>query len=172
MLVRAILTIKNFKVMLTMMYNDGCGCCHEPDPVLMSDSLNVVNTGIQTVATGGLLNFATNRISTGNAIRHTPGTANFTICEYGLYLVSFNAGISLPTGTDVAPVTVALDHDGAIIEGTEMTVNPTEINQEHNITFTTIVSVPRGMVSILNVVNESTDAAVFINPSLSMIKIA
>jgi hypothetical protein len=57
----------------------------------------------QAVAIDGLLDFDTNRITTGCTVKHVDGTPAFTLTKPGYYYVTFNGTI---TDTAAGNVTV------------------------------------------------------------------
>lgn len=86
-----------------------------PNP---KSALRTVNTTAQTIAANGLINFATNDLSTGCAISHAINTANVRLLK-GLYNVSVEVDLQVTAAGDIA---IQLLQDGAAVNGAKATV--------------------------------------------------
>ena len=97
------------------------------------------NSAEQAVATGGLLAFTTNRITTGCTVTHAEGTTSFQLNKPGYYYVSFN-GIAAPT-TAAGNVTVQLLSNAVAVPGAIATFSSTATTDLGNLSFATIIKV-------------------------------
>lgn len=93
----------------------------------------------QTVAQGDLLSFATNYISTGVGISHTPGSSTINLTRRGLYLVEFSGTTTL--GATAGAVTVQLYRNGVAVPSGIATRTPTDATDIENFKFSTMIQV-------------------------------
>ena len=92
----------------------------------------------QAVAIDGLLDFDTNRITTGCTVKHVDGTPAFTLTKPGYYYVTFNGTI---TNTAAGIVTVELLNGGVAVPGAEASITTAAVTDERSFSFATIVRV-------------------------------
>lgn len=70
----------------------------------------------QTIASEGLLSFATNDILTGCTVMHSAGTTSFTLRKPGFYFISFT-GTGSVSGATAGTITVNLLKNGNSVPG-------------------------------------------------------
>lgn len=118
--------------------------------------INAVNVPIQLVGTGDSVLFSSTRVMTGCAVRHEEGSGRFVVLKPGIYRVTANADIAVPTGGTVGPISIGLSQDGEGVIGTEGTVTPTVVDAYFNVAITSLVRVygPCGN-SVVSLVNTS-----------------
>ena len=75
--------------------------------------IDAVNVPVQSVAANGSVLFASTRIKTGCATRHEAGSSRVILLSPGVYRVSFNGNVSIPTGGTVAQTSVAITQDAS-----------------------------------------------------------
>ena len=123
--------------------------------------LNAVNTPVQTISAAQSVPFAVNRIVTGNTVRHEPGSARFALVKPGIYKVSVNADIAVPTGGTVGEISINLNQDGEAVPGTVGAVTPAAVAEFGNVAFSTLIRVlcPCGnsVISVGNPTGEAID---------------
>ena len=101
--------------------------------------INAVNVATQTVDAGSAVLFGSTRIMTGCTVRHEEGSGRFVVLKPGIYRVTANADIAVPTGGTVGPISIALSQDGEGVIGTEGTVTPTVVDAFFNVALTTLI---------------------------------
>lgn len=118
--------------------------------------INAVNVPIQLVGTGDSVLFSSTRVMTGCAVRHEAGSGRFVVLKPGIYRVTANADIAVPTGGTVGPISIGLSQDGEGVIGAEGTVTPTVVDAYFNVAITSLVRVygPCGN-SVVSLVNTS-----------------
>lgn len=121
--------------------------------------IDAVNVASQTVEANGNVLFGSTRIYTGCSAKHEQGSGRFVLLKPGVYLVSFNANVSLPaTGTE-GPITLSIAQDGEDIAGTAMVFTPAAVSTLGNIAVTTLVQLCQPCCcSTLTVHNDTTQA--------------
>lgn len=119
--------------------------------------IDAVNVAAQTVAVGGSVLFGSTRICTGCSARHESGSGRFVLLKPGVYEVSFNANVSLPTGTTVGPIVLNIVQEGEAIAGGRMVYVPAAVETLGNVSATVLVRVyEQCCCTSLNVRNDST----------------
>ena len=121
--------------------------------------IDAVNVATQAVATNATVVFASTRVFTGCSARHECGSGRFVLLKPGVYEVSFNANVSLPTGATVAPITMDILQDGEALAGSRMIYTPAAVEELGNISATVLVRVYEcGCCSTVSVRNSTTQA--------------
>ena len=98
--------------------------------------ISAYTTTNQLVAIDGLLDFDTNRITTGCTVKHVDGTPAFTLTKPGYYYITFNGTI-----TDTAAGTVELLNGGVAVPGATASATVAATTDEHSVSFATIIRV-------------------------------
>lgn len=102
----------------------------------------------------------------GSGILTLRGIVNCPTSCFARYEVNFNGNVSLPDGSTVGPIAVALAIDGeplqtskAIVTPAATAADPPTDDNFFNVTSTAIITVPRGCCYTVSVENDSTPAA-------------
>lgn len=103
--------------------------------------IDAVNVAPQTVAAGDAIVFGSTRIFTGCSVRHEQGSSRFVALKPGVYEVTFNANVSLPTGATVGPIVLDILQDGDTIAGSRMITTPAAVETLDNVSSTVLVRV-------------------------------
>lgn len=116
--------------------------------------IDAVNVPVQSVAANGSVLFASTRIKTGCATRHEAGSSRVILLSPGVYRVSFNGNVSIPTGGTVAQTSVAVVQDGEPVAGSTMLHTPAAVAVPGNISTDVLVRVYQccstSMISVRN----------------------
>lgn len=116
--------------------------------------IDAVNVPVQSVAANGSVLFASTRIKTGCATRHEAGSSRVILLSPGVYRVSFNGNVSIPTGGTVAQTSVAVVQDGEPVAGSTMLYTPAAVAVPGNISADVLVRVYQccstSMISVRN----------------------
>lgn len=116
--------------------------------------IDAVNVPVQSVAANGSVLFASTRIKTGCATRHEAGSSRVILLSPGVYRVSFNGNVSIPTGGTVAQTSVAVVQDGETVAGSTMLHTPAAVAVPGNISTDVLVRVYQccstSMISVRN----------------------
>ena len=103
--------------------------------------VDAVNVPVQLVAANGPVLFASTRLRTGCATRHEAGSSRIVLLSPGVYRVSFNGNVSIPTGGTVQQTSVAIIQDGEAIPGSTMLYTPAAVDVPGNISTDVLVRV-------------------------------
>lgn len=125
--------------------------------------INSFNEAVQTVASQSNITFLSTRVRTGSCcgcrgwLNHDEGSGIFTITKPGVYLISFNGNVAIPTGGTVAPITVAITQSGETLQGSEMVSTPTAVEAFNNISASVLIRVPCNVGAVIGVKNVGAD---------------
>lgn len=122
----------------------------------------------QTIASNQAVQWNNVALKTGCAERHREGSAIITITKPGIYLVTTNMDVALPTGAAVTPITVALSVDGEALNGSVMTSTPDGTADFNNISTSHLVQVYCPCCLNVSVVNTSIGDVVFQNANITV----
>lgn len=103
--------------------------------------IDAVNVPVQLVAPNGSVLFNSTRIRTGCSARHEEGSARFIALKPGVYLVSFNANVSIPTGITIAPISLDIVADGDVVAGSKMLTTPAAVATPQNVSSLVLIRV-------------------------------
>lgn len=103
--------------------------------------IDAVNVAPQTVAVNAPIVFNNTRVVTGCSARHEEGSGRVVLLKPGVYTVSFNANVSLPTGATVAPINLDITQDGEPISGGKMIYVPAAVDTLDSVSSTVLVRV-------------------------------
>lgn len=120
--------------------------------------IDAVNVPVQTVATKSIVVFGSTKIKTGCSARHEAGTGRVVLLKPGVYFVSFNANVSIPTGGTAGQVELAIAQNGEPIAGGTMITVPAAVESPENIAASVLVMVYPGCCASITVVNNTTQA--------------
>ena len=97
---------------------------------------------------------------------------------FARYRVTFNGNIAVPTGGTVGPIAVALSVNGEPRPSSTAIITPAAVEEFGNVTYTAIITVPRGCCFSLSVravpaADDATTAAITVqNANLVVSRIA
>lgn len=103
--------------------------------------IELTNTLAQTVALNASVLYNTTSVKSGCAERHRSGSGQITLSGAGRYLVTFSGNVSVPTGTTVGEVALAIAQQGEAIQGTTMRATPAAVEEYFNVSTQTYVDV-------------------------------
>lgn len=101
--------------------------------------INSYSNVSKTFNANEVLTFTNNKILTGCTVTHTEGTGEFVLNKPGYYYVSFNANGS--TSGTVGNMTVQLFNNGVAVPGAVATSYSGAVDQNENLSFSTIIRV-------------------------------
>lgn len=118
--------------------------------------IDAVNVATQVVDANSTITFGSTRIFTGCSARHEPGSGRFVLLKPGIYEVSFNANVSLPTGATVGPIELDIVQDGEAVAGSKMLYTPSAVDILDSVSVSTLIRVYEcGCCTTLGVRNSS-----------------
>lgn len=103
--------------------------------------IDAINVAAQTVAVNSSVLFGSTRVKTGCTVRHENDSGRFTILKPGIYKISYNGNVAVPTGETLAPISLQLYQDGEPIPGTKVTYTPAALDTVGTVAATTLVKV-------------------------------
>lgn len=118
--------------------------------------IDAVNVPVQTVAVNSTVLFGQTRIFTGCSARHEEGSGRFVALKPGIYEVSFNGNVSIPTGGTVAPIILDITQDGEVVAGSRMQHTPAAVATPESVSVTTLIQVYPGCCVPISVRNDGT----------------
>ena len=86
--------------------------------------IEAVNTAIQTVEPNGTLVFSSTSVNRGCTVRHRQGSGRFTALKPGVYKISFQANVAIPTGGTAGAISLDIVQDGESLAGSRMISTP------------------------------------------------
>lgn len=126
----------------------------------------LTNVEVQTVSIGAGVLFDDVALRSGCAERHRQGSGQITLIKPGIYLISFNADIAIPTGGAVGEISVALRADGEELAGSEMTVTPAAVEEFFNVSTSHLIRVCSPCCVTIGVGNTSTQPILVQNANI------
>ena len=93
------------------------------------------------------------------------------LTEPGIYRVTFNGNIAVPTGETVGEISVAIAADGEVLSGTTARVTPAAVENYFNVALNTLVRVPCGCCTPVSVRNTSDIPILVDNPNIVVARI-
>lgn len=105
--------------------------------------IEAVNTAVQTVAANAAVVFTSTSLKKGCTVRHRQGSSRFTALQAGVYKVSFQANVAIPTGGTPAPISLDVTQDGESLAGSRMVSTPAAVNNYNSVSTVVLVEVYR-----------------------------
>lgn len=133
--------------------------------------IELVNTTPVIVPVGQSIPFANTAVKGGCAERHRAGSAQVTLTKPGRYLITFSGNISVPTGTTVGEVSLAIAREGENIGGTVMRATPAAVNQYFNVSGQTYVDVYCNCCEHISIRNAGTIPVQVDNPNITAVRV-
>ncbi len=139
--------------------------------------INSVAKDAQAVNVGGYVTFTSDRVRTRSSrypdrgwLGHSVNSDTFTLTKPGIYKVAYNADIVLNAGT--GEISLAIEADGVIIDGSTSTHNSTVANAKGGISATSLIVVCPCQYVNIKLVNNSTSDGTVTNANIIIDKVA
>ena len=134
--------------------------------------IELINTAVQTVqplqaVVYNEVVYKSRRCAEG--YRGDGGLVKLT--DPGIYRVTFNGNIAVPTGETVGEISVAIAADGEVLAGTTARVTPAAVENYFNVALNTLVRVPCGCCVPVSVRNTSDIPILVDNPDIVVARI-
>ena len=134
---------------------------------------------IQEVALNAPILFDTSIPCSKGNVYHEGNTGNFILkgansncgCnQFAQYQVTFNGNVAIPTGGAISPIAIALSVNGEPRLTSKAVFTPTAVEEQGNLTSTSIIKVPRCCCFSLGVdyISASTDPTVTPTPVIEV----
>lgn len=130
--------------------------------------LDIISVAAQTVTTRNSVIFEDTRIKKGCNERHETGSGRVVLLKPGVYEVTFNADIAIPTGGVVGPISIGIVQDGEVIAGSVATITPAAVNAYGHVS-TEVLAQVYGCgcgTSTISVIDTSTGSILVQNANL------
>lgn len=133
----------------------------------------LINTAVQTVPVGQAVvyNNAVYRSRCGAESYRGDG-GQIRLNRPGVYRVSFNGNIAVPTGETVGEISVAIALDGEILNGTIARVTPAAVEEYFNVAMQTLVVVNCNCCVPVAVRNNSDIPILVDNPNINVVRVS
>ena len=105
--------------------------------------IEAVNTAVQEVAANGTVVFSSTSVRKGCSVRHRQGSGRFVALQTGVYKVSFQANVAIPTGGTAGPSSLDVTQDGESLAGSRKVSTPAAVDTYNNISTVVLVEVYR-----------------------------
>jgi hypothetical protein len=103
--------------------------------------IELTNSVVQEVLQNGAVLFANVALKSGCAERHREGSSQVVLTKPGIYQVTFNADVAVPTGGTADTMTLALAVDAEALPGSTMSTTPGATDDYNNISTTHLIRV-------------------------------
>lgn len=134
--------------------------------------IELINTAVQTVQPGQAVvyNETVYRSRRGSeGYRGDGGLVKLN--DPGVYRVTFNGNIAVPTGETVGEISIAITQDGEALNGTVARVTPAAVEEYFNVAAQTLVVVPCGCCVPVSVRNVSDIPILVDNPNMTAVRV-
>lgn len=128
--------------------------------------LDTISVATQTVASKNSVIFNNTRVKRGCNERHEEGSGRIVLLKPGVYEITFNADVGIPTDKAVNPITVGIMQDGEVIAGSIATSSPATTAKMNHISTTILAQVYACGNSTISVINNTSDAILIQNADL------
>ena len=129
--------------------------------------IELVSTTSQTVLAGKAVPLTTVALHTGCAERHRPSSSVVSLVKPGIYLITANLDIAIPTGGTVEAITAALAVEGEALPGSIMTSTPAAVENFSNVSTSHLVKVCFPCCVEVSIINNSTQSILMQNVNLT-----
>ncbi len=103
--------------------------------------IEAVNTAVQTVEANGTIFFNSTSVKKGCSVRHRQGSGRFVALQSGVYKVSFQANVAIPTGGTAGPISLDVTQDGESLAGSRMVSTPAAVDSYNSVSAVVLVEV-------------------------------
>lgn len=134
--------------------------------------IELINTAVQTVPIGQSVVYdnAVYR-SRGGCETYRGDGGQVKLTRPGVYRVSFNGNISVPTGETVGEISVGITQDGEVLTGTIARVTPAAVEEYFNVAVQTLVVVPCNCCVPVAVRNTAGIPILVDNPNINVVRV-
>lgn len=130
--------------------------------------IELISTTPQTVAPGAAVPLTITALHSGCAERHRTGSAMVSLVKPGIYLVTANLDIAVPTGGAVDTISAALAVDGEALPGSVMSSSPAAAADFNNISTSHLIKVCYPCCANVSIINTSTEDVSMQNVNLTI----
>lgn len=133
----------------------------------------LINTAVQTVPVGQAVvyNNTVYRSRCGAESYRGDG-GQIRLNRPGVYRVSFNGNIAVPTGETVGEISVAIALDGEILNGTIARVTPAAVEEYFNVAMQTLIVANCNCCATVAVRNNSETPILVDNPNINVVRVS
>lgn len=134
--------------------------------------IELINTAVQTVPVGQAVVYNETVFRSRRCAEGYRGDGGLIkLNEPGVYRVTFNGNIAVPTGQAVGEISVAITQDGETLTGTIARVTPAAVANYFNVSAQTLVRVCCGCCVPVSVRNVSTIPILVDNPNIIAVRV-
>lgn len=134
--------------------------------------IELINTIEQTVPVGQSVVY-------NNVVFHSKGGGEsyrgdgglIRLNRPGVYRVTFNGNLAVPTGETVGEGSIGITQDGEVLNGTIARVTPAAVEEFFNVSAQTLVFVPCGCCVTVAVRNTSDIPVLVDNPNFNVVRV-
>ena len=130
--------------------------------------IELVSTTSQIVTSGSAVPLTTVVLHSGCAERHRPSSSIVSLVKPGIYLITANLDIAIPTGGTVGAITAALAVGGEALPGSVMTSTPAAVEEFSNVSTSHLVRVCFPCCVEISIINNSTQSISMQNVNLTI----
>lgn len=134
--------------------------------------IELINTAVQTVPPGQAV--AYNETVGGSkcgSISYRGDGGLVKLGAPGVYRVTFNGNIAIPTGETVGEISVAITQDGEVLNGTTARVTPAAVENYFNVSAQVLVAATCGCCVPVSVRNTSGIPILVDNPNVTVVRV-
>lgn len=137
-----------------------------------NDMIELINTAVQTVPVGQSVVYD-NAVfrSRGGSETYRGDGGQVKLTRPGVYRVSFNGNIAVPTGETVGEISVGITQDGEVLTGTIARVTPAAVEEYFNVAVQTLVVVSCGCCVPVAVRNTADIPILVDNPNINVVRV-
>ncbi len=134
--------------------------------------IELINTMEQTVPIGQSVVYNNTVFQSRNGCESYRGDGGqIRLNRPGVYRVTFNGNIAVPTGETVGEISVGITQDGEVLNGTIARVTPAAVEEFFNVSAQTLVCVPCGCCVTVAVRNISDIPILVDNPNFNAVRV-
>lgn len=134
--------------------------------------IELINTAAQTVQTGAAVVYNTTVFhSKGGSENFRADSGQIRLTRPGVYRVTFNGNIAVPTGSTVGEISIAIAQDGEVLNGTTARVTPAAVEEYFNVSAQTLVLVSCSCCIPVSVRNTADIPILVDNPNINVVRV-
>lgn len=134
--------------------------------------IELINTAVQTVQPGQAVVYNETVFRSRRGSEGYRGDGGLVkLNEPGVYRVTFNGNIAVPTGETVGEISVAITQDGETLNGTTARVIPAAVENYFNVSAQTLVTAGCGCCVPVTARNTSDIPILVDNPNLTVVRV-
>jgi hypothetical protein len=120
--------------------------------------IEITNSAVQEVLQNGAVLFANVALKSGCAEHHRQGSSQVTLIKPGIYQVTFNGDVAVPTGGTADTMTLALAVEAEALPGSTMSTTPGAVDDYNNVSTTHLIRVCSPCCVTVSVINTTSFA--------------